>query len=103
MRMYFLTTTALSGINLRHLVTTDAEHCLCDATVQLSCQYGKAFFLGEVIHIKGVRQCVCPTYFGFPFAATDMSSGLHIAEPPHRSSYNLFHCNDGLTAIRLFV
>lgn len=46
MRMYFLTTTALSGINLRHLVTTDAEHCLCDATVQLSCQYGKAFFLG---------------------------------------------------------
>lgn len=33
MRMYFLTTTALSGINLRHLVTTEGEHCLCVATV----------------------------------------------------------------------
>lgn len=65
MRMYFLTTTALSGINLRHLVTTDAKHCLCDATVQLSRQYGKAF-LGEVIHIKGVCWCVCPTYLASP-------------------------------------
>ena len=102
MRMYFLTTTALSGINLRHLVTTDAEHCLCDATMQLSCQYGKAFFGGGYTH-KGCMLVCLPYIFGFPFAATDMNSGLHIAEPPHHSSYNLFNCNDGLTAIRLFV
>lgn len=43
MRMYFLTTTALSGINLRHLVTTETEHCLCVATVLLSSEYIKAF------------------------------------------------------------
>lgn len=48
MRMYFLTTTALSGINLRHLVTTEAKYCLCVATVQLSCQYVKAFFGGRL-------------------------------------------------------
>ncbi len=59
MRMYFLTTTALSGINLRHLVTTEAEHCLCVATVHLSCQYVKAFEGGEVIHIESVCFCVC--------------------------------------------
>lgn len=43
MRMYFLTTTALSGINLRHLVTTETEHCLRVATVPLSSEYIKAF------------------------------------------------------------
>lgn len=63
MRMYFLTATALSGINLRHLVTTEAEHCLCVATVQLPCQYVKAFsFGGKVIDIERVCLCVCPTY-----------------------------------------
>lgn len=43
MRMYFLTTTALSDINLRHLVTTETEHCLCVATMLLSSEYIKAF------------------------------------------------------------
>lgn len=75
MRMYFLTATALSGINLRHLVATEAEHCLCVATVQLPCQYVKAFSFGG----EGYRHRACvfvclPYIFGFPFAATDMRS-----------------------------
>lgn len=102
MRMYFLTTTALSGINLRHLVTTEAEHCLRVATVQLSCQYVKAFLGGGCR--PGVCTFVClPYIFGFPFAATDMRSGLHSAESPHHSSHNLFSRNDGLTAISLLI
>lgn len=88
MRMYFLTATALSGINLQHLVTTEAEHCLCVATMQLS--------WGVVIDIEVV--CL-PYAFGFPFAAIDMRCGLHNAELPRHSSYILFSCNDGLTTI----
>lgn len=57
MRMYFLTTTALSGINLWHLVTTEAEHCLRVATVQLSCQYVKAFSGGGYGHRRCVFVC----------------------------------------------
>lgn len=45
MRMYFLTTTALSGINLRHSVTTETLSLMCVATVQLSSKYIKAFFV----------------------------------------------------------
>lgn len=78
MRMYFLTTTALSGINLRHLVTTEAEHCLCVATVQLSCQYVKTFFGGEVHrHRRCMFVCVCVDWLTEAFA-------LHIWLPLSR-------------------
>lgn len=75
--MYFLTVMALSGMNLRHLVTTEAEHCLCcnRATVLSVCG---GICLGDVTDTEG-EFLLLPYIFGFPYVDTHMTSGLHSA------------------------
>ena len=91
---------------IRHKLTTFGDHrckalsVWCNRATVPSVWKG---VFGGGYTCKGCMLVCLPYIFGFPFAATDMSSSLHIAEPPHHSSSNLFNCTDGLTAIRLFV